>query len=200
MPFVLTLAYRLDFFGHAFAGSPLFARTLIGTAVLLQWLVLTAAAFFPFGLALIPAGTRPGALFSGAFLGSWRSLPVRRDTVVRVVYAQGLLGAGLAWLVLCAQVALLGARFGPLLYALPVVFLVAGLVVCEAVGDRKRGLTAIAALLGYQFGVPLAYALVTFLLGVSSDSSRASAVACAVALVGILPPLIHLRRPQRAAV
>jgi hypothetical protein len=194
LPFVPTLAYRAHPFGYASA-SWQSAQALAGTAALLQWLVLMALPFLPFGLALVPDARR-GALFSGAFLRSWGALPVARESVVHLVYANGLLGAGLAWLVLWLQFALLGARYGPVLYLLPAGFLVASLAVCEAVGDRRRGLIAVGALLGFQFGWPLTYAgldmlghLPTFI----RQGERMTVVAYAVALVGILPPLVHLR-------
>ncbi len=201
LPFVPTLAYETHPFGYASTSFSLFAKVLAGMAALLQWLVLMALPFLPFGLALIPSGVPSRALFSGAFLQSWCALPLPRTTVLRAVYAHGLLGAGFAWLVLCAHARLLGARFGPVLYELPAVFLVAGLVVCEAVGDRRRGLLAVGALVGFQFGVPVAHAIGSELLGrlpaFGSHGARLTIAAYAVALFGVLPPLVHLR--ERAA-
>jgi hypothetical protein len=127
-------------------------------ALLLQWPTLLALALFPFGLALVPPATPATGLFRGAFLRSWRTLPVAPERVVRSVYAHGLLAAGFAWLMLCLQARLLGLRLGSgghgrlgLLYELPAVFLMAGIAVCEAVGDRRRGLLAVGALATFQF-------------------------------------------------
>ena len=197
LPFVPAFVYQTGVLGYRLENASLFARALVGSGAVLQSLLLLALPLFPFGLALVPSGTRPGALFSGACLRSWSALPVPRKTVVRAVYAHGLLTAGFALLVLCAHARLLGARFNPVPYELPAVFLMAGIVLCEAVGDRRRGLLAVGALAGFQFGVPFTYALGMELLGrvpaFLSQGVRLTLTAYAVALVGVLPPLVHLR-------
>ncbi len=177
-------------------------------ALLLQWPTLLALVLFPLGLALVPSAT-PTGLFSGAFLRSWRALPVAPERVVRSVYAHGLLAAGFAWLMLCLQARLLGLRLGPgghgrmgLLYELPAVLLMAGIAVCEAVGDRRRGLLAVGALAGFQFGLPLGFALLGDVLGVPGFDRKGMPLGIAgyaVALVGALPPLVHLRDRSAAS-
>jgi hypothetical protein len=173
-------------------------RGLAVLAALLQWLILLALALFPFGLALVPSATPASGLFSGAFLRSWRALPVAHGTVIRAVYAHGLLAAGFAWLMLCLQVTLLHARLGPALYELPAVFLMAGIAVCEAVGDRRRGLIAVGALAAFQFGLPFAFALLPTVLGsvpgFATDKMALGIAGYTVGLGGALPPLVHLGR------
>jgi hypothetical protein len=172
-------------------------RGLAVLAAVLQWLILLALALFPFGLALVPSATPASGLFSGAFLRSWRPLPVAHGTVIRAVYAHGLLAAGFAWLMLCLQVTLLHARLGPALYELPAVFLMAGIAVCEAVGDRRRGLIAVGALAAFQFGLPFAFALLPTVLGsvpgFATDKMALGIAGYTVGLGGALPPLVHLR-------
>jgi hypothetical protein len=180
-------------------------RGLALLAVLLQWLILLALSLFPFGLALVPRGTSASGLFSGAFLRDWSALPAGPGSVIRVVYAHGLIAAAFAWLMLCVQVTLLwapwsaarSATLGPALYELPAVFLMAGIAVCEAVGDRRRGLLAVGALAGFQVGVPLASALLPEVLGSAVPFARngmpVAIAGYAVGLAGALPPLVHLR-------
>jgi hypothetical protein len=167
------------------------------TALLLQWPTLLALALFPFGLALVASATPATRLFSGAFLRSWGVLPLEPKRVIRAVYAHGLVAAGFAWLMLGLQTRLLGVRFGPALYELPVVFLMPGIAVCEAVGDRRRGLLAVGALAMFQFGVPFAFALLPEVLGSAVPFSRTGMAVgiagYAVGLGGALPPLAHLQ-------
>ncbi len=200
VPLIPAVTYRIQVSAHTPGKLPLRMLALGGVAVSLQWLALLAVPLLPFGLALVPAGARPAALFGGTFLRSWSALPVPRRTVVRAVYLHGLLGAGFGWLVMYAHSALLGARFGPL-YGLPAVFLLAGIAVCEATGDRWRGLLAVGALVGYLFGVPLAHALGLKQLGLPALSHGLQLMieGLAVALVGILPPLVHLRSESAPA-
>ena len=69
-------------------------------------------------------------------------------------------------------------------------------MICEAVGDRRRGFLAVAGLAGFQFGVPFALALVPELLRVPLPEPKGALlfpIAYVVALVGALPPLAHLR-------
>ena len=184
-------------------GVPLVLETLYPRRFLflpwLQILALTALPFFPFGLKLAGPG---GLLFGGRFLRSWSPLPVPRETVVRAVYAHGLIAAGLVWLVLCAHVARDGGAsrlWGLPLFELPAVFLVAGIVTCEAVGDRGRGLLAVGCLAGFQMIVPTAWCLANATLDLSSvpfvrSESFWRAEAFGLGLLGSLPPLVHLRR------
>jgi hypothetical protein len=199
LPLLPALAFRAGLVGPAWSWPGL-AQGAAFTVVLLQWLVLTALALVPFGIPILPAGTRPGALFSGALLASWRALPVRPEAVTRTVWLHGLLCAGLAWLVLLTQLELYGARLRPAWYALPVVFLLPALTVCEAVGDRRRGIVALAALVSYQLG-PVFYAIARDGLGrpVGESVPGLTWFGSAVVLVGALPALVHLRgRPAPA--
>jgi hypothetical protein len=166
---------------------------------LFQILTLTALPFFPFGMKLTGSG---GSLFSGRFLRSWSPLPVPRQRVIRGLYAHGLIAAGVVWLVLCAHVAQQGgarALGGLPLFELPAVLLVAGIVTCEAVGDRGRGLLAIGCLVGFQLVVPAALALANTVVDLSAVGFARSesfwlAEAFGLGLLGGLPPLVHLRR------
>jgi len=203
LPLTLTLLGRAIGFDSE-PGRAIGLRGLaLTTALLLQWPSLLALALFPLGLALVPSATPAMRLFSGAFLRSWSALPVEPERVIRAVYAHGLVAAGSAWLMLCVQTRLLGMHFGPALYELPVVVLMPGIVVCEAVGDRWRGLLAVGALAAYQFGVPFVFALLPEVLGSAVPFSRngmpLGIADYAVALVGALPPLVHLRDRSAAS-
>ncbi len=175
-----------------------FLRSLAAMGAFLQWPTLLLLSLFPFGLALVPRGTSASGLFSGSFLRCWSALPVRREGVIRSVYVHGVVAAGFAWLILLVQVRLFGVRLGPVVFELPAVFLMAGIAVCEAVGDRPRGLLAVGALAGFQFGVPFVFALLPEVLGSPVPFARNSIqlviAAYAVGLAGALPPLVHLRR------
>ncbi len=197
LPLTLTLLGRAIGFDSE-PGRAIGLRGLaLTTALLLQWPTLLALALFPLGLALVPSATPATRLFSGAFLRSWSTLPVEPERVIRAVYAHGLVAAGSAWLMLSVQTRLLGMHFGPALFELPVVFLMPGIVVCEAIGDRRRGLLAVGALAGFQFGVPFLFALLPEVLGSAVPFSRngmlLAIVGYAVGLAGALPPLVHLR-------
>ena len=197
LPLTMTLLGRATGFDSE-PGRAIGLRGLASmTALLLQWPMLLALALFPLGLALVPRGTSASSVFSGAFLRSWSVLPVEPRKVIRTVYAHGLAAATLAWLMLCLQVTLLGARLGFVLYELPVVFLMAGIAACEAVGDRRRGLLAVGALALFQFGLPFAFALLPEVLGSTVPFSRngitLGIAGYAVGVAGALPPLVHLR-------
>ncbi len=196
-PLVPALIYRIQASLHAVWTQPATLPGAGAVAAALQWLLLGALPFLPLGLALVPASARTEAAFGGSFLRSWSALPVPRSTVLRTVYLHGLLSAGLAWLVLCAHGALLGWHSGVAQYELPVVLLLPALAICEAVGDRRRGLLALGALVAFQIGVPLAHAIGLKTLGLPALSHGAvlRIEGWALALVGIVPPLIHLRAP-----
>jgi hypothetical protein len=106
------------------------------------------------------------------------------------------------WLVLCGHVARGGGAsklWGLPLFELPAVFLAAAIVTCEAVGDRGRGLLAVACLAGFQMIVPTAVFLANAALDLSTvDFVRSQsfwrAEAFGLGLLGSLPPLVHLRR------
>jgi len=196
LPLTLTLLGRAVGFDSV-PGGVIRLLDLAVLAAFLQWPVLLLLALFPFGLALVPPGTSASGLFSGTFLRSWSALPVGPESVIRAVYAHGLVAAAFAWLMLCLQVTLLGARLRPVLYELPAVFLMAGIAVCEAVGDRRRGLAAVGALAMFQFGLPFGFALLPEVLGSAVPFARngmpLAIAGYAVGLAGALPPLVHLR-------
>lgn len=214
VPLVAALPYWATWLGLAswapFPGMPREARLVAfkgfaGLVAFLQWLFLLALPFFPFGLPLVRSRTPASSLFGGSFMRSWGALPVPREAVARAVYAHGLLASGLAWLFFTLQVTLLDGPFGLPLYELPAVFLMPAIVVCEAVGDRRRGFLAVAGLAGFQFGVPFALALVPELLPALVPSlpgpkgALLFPIAYVVGLVGALPPLAHLRGRKAVA-
>ena len=84
-----------------------------------------------------------------------------------------------------------------MLYELPAVFLMTGIAVCEAVGDRRRGLVAVGALAMFQFGLPFGFALLPEVLGSAVPFARNGMplviAGYTVGLAGALPPLVHLR-------
>jgi hypothetical protein len=169
--------------------------------VLAQVLVLSALPFFPLGLKLVPS-VAGSALFSGYFLRAWSPLPVPREQVIRATFLHGVVTAGIVWLVLCVHVLHRGGGTHALLFELPSVFLVGGIVVCEAVGDRRRGLLAVAALVGFHMVVPLAYVFVQLFgawsAGFVKSGTGLTVEAYALGLLGGIPPLVHLRARSRA--
>jgi hypothetical protein len=166
--------------------------------LLAQLLVLTVLPFFPLGLNLTPSLTG-SALFSGHFRRAWSPLPVPPERVTRATYLHGIAAAAVVWLVLCLQREILGGgsngRWFPL-FELPAVFLAGAIVLCEAVGDHRRGLLAVACLVGFQMVLPVAFALVDTTLGaaVTLDRTTLTVGAYALGLLGGLPPLVHLKR------
>ena len=104
------------------------------------------------------------------------------------------------------QVRLLADRWiwGLLLFELPAVLLLPAIVLCEAVGDRRRGFLAVAGLAGFQFGVPFTLVLVDEFLGGSTAAwvpvrspSWLFAGAYLVALVGSTAAARAPARPRR---
>jgi hypothetical protein len=152
--------------------------------------LLLAVLFLPFGVRLVSEGAPgSGSLFNGYFSEAWATLPVRRENVVRGVYAHGWIMGGFLWLLLLGLVVM---RNGGVLLALlefPVVGVAAGVMVCEAVGDRRRGALALEVLLFIQFGLPLALALAKV-----TRRDYALFVVYALGLIGGVPPLVHLRK------
>ena len=163
---------------------------------LVQALALAALPFFPLGLKLVPpAGHAP---FSGYFVQAWSVLPVGRQRVTRAVYFHGLIASATVWLVGCAQVALRGGGPGFPVFELPAVFLAGAILLCEAVGDRTRGLLAVACLVGFQMVLPVAFVFLDTTLTAgrqfSLDGPTLAVAGYALGLLGGLPPLVHLRR------
>ena len=171
-------------------GDPLVARATFGVFVVLQFLALFVVVLHPFGILVSSAG--PAS--RGYFVRAWSALPVSRHHVVRTVYFHALITTGLLWLLLYAY----ARRLDLALFELPFVALVAAVVLCEAVGDRARGLVAVGALIAY-FAVPI------FAMSVSPDRRSlrmpwwAFAAVYLVAMIGALPPLVHLLRERRPA-
>jgi hypothetical protein len=168
-------------------------------------LLLTAILFYPSGLKLVSAaGPGSGAVWNGYYLSAWSVLPVRRETVLRAVYAHGWAAGGLVWLLFCLSRWLYGGGPWPSLFELPAVVLASGLLVCAAAGDRWRGTLALVSLVTFQMGVPLllTVAETVFLVHVKHERDVLIAAAYVLAVVGGLPPLVHLRsrgvRPRAA--
>jgi hypothetical protein len=171
----------------------------------LQLLLLTATLFYPLGLKLVSAAAPgSGAVWNGYYLSAWPVLPVRRETVLRAVYAHGWAAGGLVWLLFCLYRWLYGGGPWPSLFELPAVVLAAGVLVCAAAGDRWRGTLALVSLVTFQMGVPLllTVAETVFLVHVKHERDVLIAAAYVLGLVGGLPPLVHLRsrgvRPRAA--
>jgi hypothetical protein len=166
----------------------------------LQLLLLTAVLFYPLGLKLVSAAAPgSGAVWNGYFLLAWSALPVRRETVLRAVYAHGWAAGGLVWLLLCLYTWLYGGGPWLPLFELAGVVLAAGVLVCAAAGDRWRGTAALASLIVFQLG-PMLLATLEYVLSALGAPIHVPhrpvlmAGAYFLALVGGLPPLVHLRR------
>jgi hypothetical protein len=189
---VLPLPWAARTIAMHWDGDVLLARATFGLFVLLQFLALFVVVLHPFGISVSSAG--PAAAARGYFVRAWSALPVSRRQVVRTVYFHALITTGLLWLLLYAH----ARRLDVALFELPFITLVAAIVLCEAVGDRARGLVAIGALTAY-FAVPI------FALWVSPEMRSlrlpwwAFLAAYLLAVVGGLPPLTHLRQEPRPA-
>jgi hypothetical protein len=142
---------------------------------------------------------RSPSLFSGAYARAWSLLPLHPETVRRSVYLHGFVSAALVWLLFFAYTRLahaLGLSFGswhrdlPLALAVPCA---AGLLLCGAVGDSVRGTLSALGL----FSLPLAHVFSLVLASGTLDLAAATAlnwgVLLALAIVGGVPPLVHLR-------
>ena len=152
----------------------------------------------PLGVPLLGRQSKRGGtpLFGGWYVASWAALPVRREVLIRGVYAHGLIwGAFLLVMCFVLAPAAMQARWLVAPVGCAAVVLAAGALVCVAVGDRARGVAALAAL-GCALGAgPLLSALIT-----STPTAYAvpsAVVAVAAALAGGLPPLTHLNHSRR---
>jgi len=200
---LLVLVFPLGIELSMVAGLP--RPPMVGALPFFQLLALAALPFFPLGLRLVPpSGNQP---FSGYFLRAWSVLPVRPERVARAVYVHALGSAAVVWLVLWAQFALHGVQGLRLqVFEIPVVVLAGAIVLCEAVGDRTRGLLAVACLVGTH-AVPTAHLIVGSMLPSVAmpaepwDLKSYTLLAYGFGLLGGLPPLVHLRRraPSTAA-
>ena len=180
---------------HLMSGNRSFAAgVVIGISV--------SFLFLPLGLPLLGRqGQRGGTpLFGGWFVAAWAALPVHRDALLRSVYAHGLIWGCCVTLWMLAVMLTEGDLGNPWL-GLPVGLAasasVAGALVCIAVGDRRRGMLSMGAVV-FALG---AFALPDALA--SMAPLRATVVAAAAAALagaaGGLPPLVHLvaRSTQR---
>jgi len=157
----------------------------------------------PFGINVFATDRAAGSasLLGGAYGRAWASLPVRPDAVARAVYVHGLTSAMLAWLIWAGYMRL-AVRVWPGSFDLPLVLAVpcaAGLLLCANVGDYWRGMLSALTI----FSFPSAH-LFTTVPPHKADWAPGDAAALnlgvllALAALGGLPPLVHLRRSRRA--
>lgn len=147
---------------------------------------------------------RHPALFSGAYARAWGALPLAPEMVRRLVYVHGLVSASLVWLLFFTHGLLataLGLPSWPWLRDLPLALAIpcaGGLLLCGAVGDSVRGTFSALAL----FLLPLAHfftlALPPDTVDPVSVTTLNLGVLLALAVLGGLPPLVHLRVPGGA--
>jgi hypothetical protein len=183
-------------------------RVLEVWLALLGLVALTMVVFHPFGLSVASSsGPGLGAFWNGYFGRAWSVLPVPPKTVARSVYAHGWIVGTVLWLLFCGLVwSTVGfdGRLGVVLVAFEAagVPLAAGVLLCAAVGDGRRGTLALYALVAFQavvpVGFPLARDLGLDLFRAPEHRAVASlATAWLLVLLGGLPPLVHLRNDRR---
>jgi len=142
---------------------------------------------------------RSPTLFSGAYARAWSALPLAPETVRRSVYVHGLGSAALMWLFFFAHTLFataLGLPWWPWRWDLPLALAVpcaAGLLVCGAVGDSVRGTLSALALFLLFLAHIVTLALASQTLDPASVTAIDAGVVLALAVVGGLPPLVHLR-------
>jgi hypothetical protein len=185
--------------------------SLLQAAVLVLVFVVTAA-LQPFGSKLIALGLsgRFGVRM-GDFGRAWSVLPVRREAVLRWVYLHGLVFGAVAWTGAVSIILVRSwARFGvfglhaadggalgelvfPFAAAVPCM---AGALTAAAVGDRLRTVISGVALLMVFHGHPVLLIALGATLGGDSELAHGLHLAAMllVALIGGVPPLVHLRR------
>jgi hypothetical protein len=163
-------------------------------------LVVAFAVVAPICVAPLGISITHGDVFSGRYARAWAPLPLRPESVRRTVYVHALLTTTLVWLLFLAHslvVASLGLRGWGWPWTLPLGLVIpcaAGFLLCGAVGDRRRGFLSAATLATF-----LPVHLVTLtgvwkdILGLSSGKLDLG-VLLALALLGGVPPLVHLRR------
>jgi hypothetical protein len=206
----LVFVFALDVRGSA----PPYA--LVGVfGVLLGFAVSLTLRPFDSKLIALGLGGRHGVRM-GDFARAWSVLPVRREAVLRRVYLHGLLVLGSVWLGTVASVVIRSwALFGqPALRAtdggdLSILLLpfgatvpcLAGMLTAAAVGDRVRTVISGAAFLLVFYGHILLLASLTAFFDRGSNIPRLIDIAFVVliALIGGIPPLVHLRRPHDVA-
>lgn len=140
----------------------------------------------------------------GDYCAAWSVLPVRREAVTRGIYLHGLISGTAAWLlVLAVNLVNTWLKTGEVFFSdtegdpagkffLPMIALVpcmAGGLTCASVGDRLKGILSLGAAIAVfviHFGCIMTRAPMTFQISLLA----------AVAVVGGIPPLVHLRAPQ----
>jgi hypothetical protein len=188
-----------------YAGTPVTARAMVaGMAV---GFLMSVALFRPLGLQLLrPAHSPSDTATGGTTLAHACSLlPVRPEAVVRGVYLHALLGGGAIVALVLAHTGLMRIldleEHSSLLLVRPLAFAVpaaAGLAVSMAVGDRLRTGISLAAVIAL-LPVHIALWITLSSAGMSPREPGAGmavdlVVLAALALIGGLPPLIHLRK------
>jgi hypothetical protein len=155
------------------------------------WISTAVGSLFPLRIPLVNGVHE---LFVGRYCASWSCLPVRREAVRRLVYANALLMPLLVatGLVLFRRLVVGSPAWLPKGQALfssgLAVACWAGWALCVAVGDRVRGILAGT---GAVVGLWL-------LLTTGGWSPLESLLVVATGLFAVLP-LAHLRRPRRVA-
>jgi hypothetical protein len=178
-------------------------RAGMGMALTAFLLLLSANLLvFPIGVRLVPSsGVGAASLFSGHFSDAWAALPVRREQVLRAVYAHAWVVSCLVCLCFCSIVMSNRGASSALLFELPGLPLTAAFVLCAAAGDRPRGSLALGCLLAFQFVIPV-MSMAVYAVGLRDASPSGLALylpGYILALIGGLPPLIHLRAPRPLA-
>jgi hypothetical protein len=156
-----------------------------------------SAAFLllPLGIPLLGRQGRRGGtpLFGGWFVAAWAALPIRRDVLLRGVYAHGLIwgfGVSLFMMTLMLTEGDLGDPGLVPPVGLAASVSLAGALVCVAVGDRWRGMLSMSATV-FALGSLALPAALTDVAPVWTTVAPA-AVAALAGAVGGLPPLVHL--------
>jgi hypothetical protein len=169
--------------------------------------LLFVAFYYPFGINVLKGDQIAGSLMTGTYAASWRSLPVRREAVARGIYLYEL-GCGLGLLVLALIHHLVADRLGLAdsdyyYWVLPLFLVVpsaAGFMLCTAVGDRRRGyVSLLAAILVIPVHIGTRVGFRAFGYPRNSIEGLATGLALLVllAIIGGVPPLVHLRRNRK---
>jgi len=169
----------------------------------LQVLALVTLPLFPMGLPLTGGSDR--SFWAGSFARAWSALPLPPESVLRSVWGHAMVTGLAVWGFFAAWIRHFGGlnRDGEALVAIALasVPVLAGVVVCVAAGESRRGALAIAALLAILSLVPvmpLDWGIE--LLSTADRRLRFTLVAAAaLAALGGLPPLTLLRRSRRRA-
>ncbi len=189
---------------------PLFSGLVVSTTIVLS--------LRPFDSNLIGMGLsgKQGARM-GDFMRAWSVLPVRPESVLRIVYLHGLVVAGGLWLgFVIAVMARAWIRLGrpglltadgdnlaviviPFAAAVPCL---AGLLVAAAVGDRTRSIiSGVSFLLVFYGSLPL-FAVLESTFGRESSLPLLidGGFLVGLALLAGMLPLIHLRRTKARSI